>query len=229
MLATAGICSFLILYAFPRIVPLFRGFGSELPFATRTLIALSDSMAQYGLWMLIGAVVMSVAGILLLRRPHIRTAFDKALLRAPGVGGVLRSYYLTRTSRSMHVLLTAGVGIVRALDLAAASGNRAYAAAFTSCRTSVLEGEKLADALSRYRYCFPRMYTQMIATGERTGSLPAMFLMLETQYEEDFVSLSERLTALIEPVLMIVMGLLVGFIALAIITPVYQITQDFHG
>jgi type II secretory pathway component PulF len=56
-----------------------------------------------------------------------------------------------------------------------------------------------------------------------------MFLMLETQYEEDFVSLSERLTALIEPVLMIVMGLLVGFIALAIITPVYQITQDFHG
>lgn len=228
--ATLGISSFLVLYALPKIVPLFRGFGTELPFATRALIAIADFGAAYGLACIALATACGGTAIALLRRPRIRERFDRTLLALPLFGPLLRSYALAQASRTLNVLLDAGVSVVRALEFAgAASGNRAYAAALAASASAVLGGTPLASALREHPRCFPRAYVQMVGTGERTGSLPGTLGILEAQHEEEFAGASARLTALVEPALMIVMGCMVGFIALAIITPVYQITQDLHG
>lgn len=229
LLATAGISLFLVLYAFPKIVPLFRGFGAELPFATRALIALSDFLGSYGVYLFASLVAASVLVSVLMRRPRIRLVFDRLLLGIPFLGNLIATYQLSSIARTLTTLLSSGVSIVPALALAERTcGNRAYAAALSEVHDCVIAGERIADALVRLS-CFPRMYVQMIATGERTGSLPASLNALAEQYEEEFRSASSTLTALIEPVLMVVMGLVVGFVALAIITPVYQITQDMHG
>ena len=226
---TLGICSFLILYAFPKIVPLFRGFGTELPFTTRTLIALSDIGAKHGTVLLFGAVVLCGAAVFLLKNQTVRRVAERAVLKLPGVGAMVCALHLTQISRTLSVLLTSGVPIIRALELASVSKVQVYTDAIRSCRAIVLEGEKLSYALEKHAHCFPRTYVQLIAAGERTGTLPAMFQVLEKHYESEFDNASNHLTAFVEPALMIFMGFLVGFIALAIITPVYQITQGMHG
>ncbi len=226
---TLGICSFLILYAFPKIVPLFRGFGTELPFTTRTLIALSDIGAKHGIALLSGVAILCVAAVFLLKNPTVRRVTERVVLKTPGIGAMVSAFQLTHTSRTLSVLLTSGVPIIRALELASVSKIQIYADAMHSCRTLVLEGEKLSHALGMHTHCFPRTCVQLIAAGERTGTLPAMFQVLEKHYENEFDTASNHLTAFVEPALMILMGFLVGFIALAIITPVYQITQGMHG
>ncbi|MES2668095.1 MAG: type II secretion system F family protein [Patescibacteria group bacterium] len=230
VVAMLGICSFLILYAFPRIIPLFRGFGSSLPFSTRVLIGVSDVVSRYGFYIVAGILAASVAGWFFLRKPAIRLALDEFLLRVPIMGTLLRGHALAMLSRTLSTLLRTGIGIVPALDLASsASGNRAYAQSVGRARDRVFEGGRISDALSEDTICFPVMYVQMIRTGESTGTLSAAFATLAEHHEEEFDAASSNLTSLIEPVLMIVMGTLVGFIALAIMTPVYQITQDMHA
>jgi len=230
VVTTCGICIFLILYAFPKIIPIFRGFGSALPFATRALIAVSDLLSKYGLIFILLLLLIGVIAFFLLRIPTLRSQYDFLVLRIPILGSLIQTYYLSSISRTLSTLLRTGIGIVPALELASAtSRSKAYAESLISVRDRVLAGERIADSLSPYSVPFPRMYIQMVGTGERTGSLPNAFHQLSDHYEEEFDTASSTLATLIEPVLMIVMGLLVGFIALAIITPVYQITQDMHG
>lgn len=229
IITTIGISTFLVLYAFPKIIPLLKGFSSSLPLSTKILIAISDTGSRYGLLILfvIGAVV--VLFIFALRRPSIRLFFDTLLLTAPLIGNFVRSHQLIAFSRTLTVLLKSGAGIVPALELAGqGSGSTLYRKAVTSLTNYTLEGRSIGESMRLEPRCFPIMYTQMIDTGERTGSLPETFALLSEHYEQEFDSSISTLTSLIEPVLMIVMGILVGFIALAIITPVYQITQDIH-
>lgn len=230
VLATIAISAFLIIYAFPKIVPIFKGFSSNLPLTTRTLIVISDTLTTSGTY-IIGSVIF-VIGIfaILIRRPRVRLLLDTYVLRLPVIGILLQAYELSSLSRAFSTLLASGVAIVPALELTSSNTrNSAYARSILNARDRVLGGEKLSEALRSDGSCFPRMYLQMVATGERTGSLQPAFLALREHYEEEFDTASTNLTALIEPMLMIVMGVLVGFIALAIITPVYQITQDMHA
>jgi len=230
VLTTIAISTFLILYAFPKIVPLFRGFDSTLPFATRALIFVSDTLSRYGIAILLFLGASITLFWLLLHKPTIRRSFDAFLLHIPIFGSLLRAYCLASVSRTLATLLKSGVDIVSALELASATTkNQAYAVRILSARDHVLEGRHLSGALLENELCFPRMYTQMVGTGERTGSLPETCRVLAEHYEEEFDAASESVSSLIEPVLMVVMGLLVGFIALAIIMPVYQITQDMHA
>lgn len=230
IVVTFGICLFLVLYAFPKIVPLFRGFDATLPFTTRALIFISDSISFYGLYALLAFVILCGSFGFLLQKPRIRSAFDRKLLQAPVFGSLMRNYCLARLSRTLSALLSSGISIVPALELASSiAGSRAYLESLAEARERVLSGDRISNALHSSPVCFPSMYVQMVSTGENTGSLSMTLSVLAEHYEEEFDSESASLSALIEPLLMIVMGLVVGFIALAIITPVYQITQDMHG
>lgn len=228
--STLAISAFLSLYAFPKIIPLFRGFGSALPFSTRTLIFLSDAVATYG-WILLLALPFMGAGVwYLYKKPHVRMFLDTSILRIPLVRTLVRTYLLAHLSRTLSTLLHSGSGIIRALELSeAVCGNLVYGLRLKHAKNEVLSGERLSASLAGSVHCFPVLYTQMVETGERTGTLPSALTLLSEYYEEEFDAVCTRLTTLIEPVLMILMGLLVGFIALAIITPVYEITQDLHG
>lgn len=227
ILATLLISSFLALYAFPKIIPLFRGFHAALPLPTRILIFISDSVALHAFPILFGIVGFILLTWRLMRIPRVAQWRDRTLLELPFLGAVFKAYYLATISQTLATLLASGVRILPALHQAARiASNRTYQEAIAAAAEQVASGSRLAGALGTAPLCFPSMVIQMIGTGESTGTLSESFESLAEQYEEELDDMSVRLTALIEPVLMIVMGLIVGFVALAIITPVYRITQD---
>ncbi len=227
--ATLVVALFLTLYAFPKILPLFRGFGASLPLATRLLIGMSSFLAHDGLWLLLGLVGLTGAGLWVRRYERVRDAYDRFLLGLPLLGSMVRAYHLALISRTLSILLHSGMRLVPALELTAeVASNRAFRHALKGSSREVLAGQRLSASLAAHPRLFPRVCTQLVATGESTGTLSDNFAQLADAYEQELNEHSRTLATLIEPALMLSMGLVVGFIALAIITPLYQITQDIH-
>lgn len=228
LVATVGIVLFLILYAFPKILPLFRGITTTLPLPTRILIAVSDGVAAYGV---IGAVLITVLIVVAVtadrQSSRVRLLRHHAQLRIPLIGSMLQAYQLSTITKVLSTLLKSGIGLVHALELAeAATTNTAYQGALAHARRQVLEGKRLSDTLFSYPVLFPKLASQIVGTGEITGNLSESLLQVATIYEDEVRERSQQLAMLVEPVLMIVTGIIVGFIALAIITPIYSVTQD---
>ncbi|MEJ0053383.1 MAG: type II secretion system F family protein [bacterium] len=225
--ATLGITTLLALYVFPKIIPVFKGFHAALPLSTRLLISLSESFARYGLYILLALMAVVAAAVLLLRVPSIRLAAGRALLRIPLLGTLFREYAVASLARTLGTLLGSGVGVVRAVELAAlGTRSGAYRKACGEMAEFVSTGQKVSAAFALEPLLFPPMLAQMLSVGESTGSLSESLLYCADFYEEELDELSKSIAVLIEPVLMIVMGLIVGFVALAIITPIYGITQN---
>lgn len=225
--ATLCITVFLALYAFPKIVPLFRGFHAALPFTTRTLIFMTDSVASHGLALLMLSIILMLILWRVGNIPLIRRKRDRVLLSIPLLGPLLRAYHLAVLSQTLGTLLKSGVHLLPSLELIArVSRNTKYREALDIAQARIAHGTRLADSLGQQDICFPRIFRQMVATGESTGTLALSLIALAEHYDEELAEMNQRMTALIEPLLMILMGLMVGFVALAIITPVYRITQD---
>lgn len=132
--------------------------------------------------------------------------------------------------RTLSLLLKSGVPISDALPITASiSSNRSYKREFQKASLSVRRGENVSNSFQSNTALFPDMVVQIVAVGERTGSLPASLLYLSELYETEVDDFTRNLSALIEPLLMVMMGLVVGFIAISIITPIYGITQNLHS
>lgn len=229
--ATLGITALLALYVFPKIVPIFKGFHTALPFSTRVLIGASSFFAHYG-WLVVLAVcvVAGVAYYTLLRVPQARLFFDRALLRVPLVGTLLREYAVASICRTLGTLVASEVGVVRAVELAALSTrSTVYRKACKEMAREVSTGQKVSTVFGRDVLLFPRLLPQMLAVGESTGALSDSLMYCADFYEDELDELSKSIAVLVEPILMVVMGLVVGFVALAIITPIYSITQHLSS
>ncbi len=227
LFATLGIVVFLIAYAFPKILPLFRGFESTLPLSTRLLIATSGFVTTYGLFLVAGMIVLGMLWVYACRYPLVRLRRDHALLTLPVLGELLKAYELAALARVLSTLTKSGVGIVPALNLCTGmTRNSAYREALHRAEREVIAGKRLTDALSHTPALFPVLMTQVVGTGELTGSLSESLMMAAEMYESEVEERVRNITTLIEPVLMVGIGLVVGFIALSIITPIYRITQD---
>jgi type II secretory pathway component PulF len=225
--ATVGIAGFLAGFAFPKIVPLFRGFSSTLPWPTRVLMTLSDALSRYGLALLILLLVAIPALTLLLRRERVQYACARMLLEIPILGPLFEARDLAAIASALATLLGSGARIVPAIERAAEVARLLpYRDSLRLAATLVAGGERLSKGLAASRQHYPLPFMQMVAAGERTGILPGAFAFLAEAHEAELDHRAQALGAMIEPALMVVMGLVVGFIALAIILPVYQITQD---
>lgn len=227
VVATIGITSFLVLYAFPKIVPVFRGFHAVLPFSTRALLWFTDFCTQYGLYLFGLLSILSAGTVFLLRKPQVRMRAERLLLSLPLFGPLFVAYHIAQLARMLSMLLGSGMRIVPALALAeGASMSPTYRSALARSEQRVIQGMPLSEALVGYETAMPSFARQMIAAGEMTGSLAESFTIIAETYETDLDERSRMLASLIEPALMLVVGLVVGFVALAIITPLYRITQD---
>lgn len=229
--ATLGIVGFLMLYLFPKLLPVFESLHASLPLSTRIVIAVSGFLVHWGLLMgllLIGGIA---AGAWLLRRNKTaRALFDRVLLSLPLAGGMVRSFNIANACRTLGLLLVSGVSLGEALQLTAdAMHNLVYKQHYRALAARVARGEKMSAGMRRYPAFFPDIMTHMISVGERSGSLSESLRYLAGLYEAEVDELTKNTSTLLEPVLMLVMGLLVGFIALSIITPLYGITQDLHA
>lgn len=228
VVATIAISVMLTVFIFPKIIPIFQSVKATLPLSTKILIALSGFLGAWGVWLFLGIIAAFVGYFFLLRVSYLfHKIMDNVLLKLPLFGKLSQYYNLANICRTLSILLKSDVRIIEAMELVAKSTrNLAYQEALLEARSEIAKGQKISSQFKLNTKLFPSLPTQMIAVGESTGNLGGTFEFLCEMYEEDIDELTKNLTTLLEPILMIVMGLIVGFIAISIITPIYSITQS---
>ncbi|HUD03081.1 MAG TPA: type II secretion system F family protein [Candidatus Paceibacterota bacterium] len=229
-LATLGITIFLILFLFPKIMPIFKSLHAELPLSTRVVVAVSSFLLHD--WLLLSAVIaLVVVGSVVAykRSTRVRLAFERALLMTPAFGSMLKSYYVSNASRMLGLLLQNGMTLSEAVAVAAeATRNLVYKRELEALGAVVARGDLISTHLASRAAYFPPLCAHMVAVGERSGTLSEALMYVADLYGGEVDERAKILSALVEPVLMVCMGLLVGFIAVSIITPIYGITQNLH-
>lgn len=227
---TICVTGFLTIYAFPKIIPLFRGFHTQLPLPTRILIGFSDLITHHALLIIIVLIASLSALVLFARRAKVRRKIQYLSIRLPLVGTITKQYYIATVLRTLATLLESGIPLVPALALATEGITHAtYFEACQKIQTGIQRGQRLSVEIKKYPHLFPSVVSELIGAGEVTGSLSESLRSLGDMFEKELEDITQTLTTLIEPALMIFMGLIVGFVALAIITPIYAITQNLHG
>jgi type IV pilus assembly protein PilC len=230
VLATIGITVMLTVYIFPKIVPIFESVKADLPMTTRALMTISTFLSNYGLYLVAAIVLLFIAFFALMRLSKpFHLAMDYVLLRLPLFGKLSRLYNLTNIARTMSLLLRSDVRIVESIELVANSTrNLVYRRELMRARDRLIQGQNISSQFKKRHELFPPLMSQMVTIAESTGNLSGTFEFLAGMFEEEIDELTKTLTTLLEPVLMIVMGLVVGFIAISIITPIYSITQSLN-
>ena len=221
----AAVVVFLLAYVVPGISEIFEQSAMPLPLATRMLLATSDAMRRWW-WLLALALLVAVWGIKHLRHQgRGKRLWDTLCLRAPLVGRLLHRLLLARFSANLAVLLQSGVGLLPSLAMVRnLVGNVVVEEALDSVMARVGAGEGLAVALSESPW-FPPALRRMIGVGERGGSLETMLEKSAASYEREVEAALTALTALLEPALILVMGVIVGFVVLSILLPIFAMNQ----
>jgi type IV pilus assembly protein PilC len=219
-----GITTFLVVVIVPKFKEIFTALGGQLPLPTQILLSLSEFMRKY----LVAEIFAGIALIILFRL-HINTKsgrmwFDKMSLRFPVIGPLLQKVAIARFARTLATLTNSGVPILGSLEIVAkTSGNRVVEQAVMSARTSIKEGENIADPLAQSKV-FPAMVTRMIAVGERSGELEKMLMKIADFYESEVDAAVTGLTSLIEPLVIAVLGVVIGGIVVALFLPIFKIS-----
>ncbi len=208
----------------PALAETFSNFGAELPAFTLFVVALSDWAAAYWWQSLLGAVVVLVLSKeALLRFKTLRQVVDRLLLRLPIVGAIIRAACYARFSRTLSTLYAAGVPLVDALDsVAGATGNYVFEQAINRIRADVANGQPLHSAISSTEL-FPSMISQMASIGEESGALEAMLERSASHFEAEVDDAVDSLTSLLEPAIIVVIGILVGGLVIAMYLPIFQL------
>lgn len=213
-------------FVLPRLLGTITGLGVELSTPTRLLILLSEVLSTYwwAIFLLVGA---GVAGFLALRRTERgRYAIDKALLRVPILGEVVRKVALTRFTHNLSTLYGAGIGILRALDLVeAVVGNAVIEERIRTARDRVNMGSTLSESLEDAEE-FPGLVLQMIAVGERTGSLDTSLEKVSEFYDREIPRTMDRFFSFLEPAIIVILGVLIAMVALGVYLPIYTVIQQ---
>ena len=212
------VLSFLFAFVMPKIVRIFDDAKGALPFVTVMLIVISNVFMKYW-WAILGVLAVAFWNARQYLRLH-RVMVDRFLLKLPG--NILQSLYYARFARAMEVLLSAGLPMLTVLKLAAQSiGNRALEADVLRSGEKVAEGQALASSL----HGFPPVFVQLVATGEKTGKLADTMKRAALSYEEEFSRKVDDAVSIFEPVMIIAMSLVVCFIVLAVLLPIFQLNQ----
>jgi len=212
-----------------KVVPTFKGIfdmlGGALPLPTQILLAISDFMRKWFLFGMIGLVVFIVAITRYVKTEKGRLALDTILLKLPVFGSIIKKVSVAKFSRTFSTLIKSGVPILSSLDIVAkTSGNKIVERAVNNAKKAVREGKNLAEPLSQ-NPVFPPMVVRMIAVGEQAGELEKMLGKIADFYDEQVDAAVSSLTSLIEPMIILFLGVVVGGIVLAIFMPIFKITE----
>jgi general secretion pathway protein F len=216
---------FLVTYVVPQVAGVFEGSKRALPFLTVAMMSISDFVRDYGWWML-GAGVLTVLGLIMARRnPTLRLSMDAAWLRLPLIGRLARGYNAARFAATLAMLASAGVPILRSLQTAAETlSNQAMRADALDALVLVREGAPLASALASKKR-FPALVSMFARLGEQTGQLPAMLSRAAEQLSAEVQRRAMHMATILEPLLIVTMGLVVMMIVLAVLMPIIQLNQ----
>lgn len=217
------VTAILMIYVIPEFESLFQGFGADLPAFTRMVIDISKFVQSWG-WLLLLAVVGGIWGFFEAKKRNrgIQHAFDRIMLKLPILGAILNKSAIARYSRTLSTTFAAGVPLVEALgSVAGACGNIVYESAVLKMRDEVATGQRLQRAMENTNL-FPNMVNQMIAVGEESGSLDAMSAKVADFYEEEVDNAVDSMSSLLEPLIMAILGVLVGGLVIAMYLPIFK-------
>lgn len=221
----AGIMLFLITYIVPTIAGLFADMKQVLPVPTRILIAASQILKLWW-WLIPIAIVIIILGFQRVRNTVSgRYAIDSALLSLPIMGNFLRKLSAARLARTLGLLLENGVSLLSALEIVKnIAGNVLIADAVEAAANKVRQGQGLAGSLGATRQ-FPALFIQMIQVGEQSGALESLLKKVANLFENEVESALMRMASLLEPIMILIMGVMVGFIVLSICLPIFEMNQ----
>lgn len=225
LVAALGMGVFVMYYVFPKITPLFKQLKIELPIYTKVLLWMTQTVQDYGWWILVGFILFSGIIAWTLISSTTKPMVDWLWLKLPGVKRIVINVQLNRFCRTLGTLLKGGVHIDRALEITAQiMGNYYYQKAVEKMGQSVSKGGKLSDNLDTEQKLFPKLTTRMIKVGEKTGKLDKSLLYLGQYHEHEVTMAAKSLPVILEPILLLVIGLGIGFLALAIMSPIFSMS-----
>ena len=224
------ITSIIMIFVIPQFKDLFSSFGADLPAFTRMVITLSDFVAGWW-WAILGAVVGAVvfASNVWKRSPKFRETMDRLLLKVPVIGSIMHKAALARFCRTTATMFAAGVPLVEALQsVAGATGSAVYGKAVLVMRDDVATGQSLQLAM-RQQGLFPHMVIQMVTIGEESGALDDMLAKVADFYEEEVDNAVDALSSLLEPLIMVILGTVIGGLVIALYLPIFQLGSVVSG
>ncbi len=222
------VTSLIMLFVIPQFENLFKSFGSDLPAFTKLVVTMSRWLQEWWFLALLGifAVIYSVAFVWK-RSRKFRLFIDRALLKTPIIGVIVNKSSIARFARTTSTMFAAGVPMVEALEsVAGATGNIVYSNAVLRMREDVATGQSLQLTMKQQEI-FPHMVIQMVAIGEESGSLEDMLAKVADFYEEEVDNMVDALSSLLEPVIMVVLGTLIGGLVVAMYLPIFHMAEAF--
>lgn len=227
LVATLGVTGFLTFFVFPKLLPVLQGLNVPLPPTTLALIGTVNFLRSYGVYVAIGIVALVIAIKITLRKSEmIRYWMHRMIFFLPAVAPLSICINMANFARVFSLLLKSGVKIIEALTITANTfTNLVYQRSLLDAREEIQKGGQLATFLSEKKQFFPPLLSGMVQVGESTGNLEENLAYLADYYEEEVDSKLHGLTSLLEPIMLLIMGLMVGFVAISIITPIYSISS----
>ena len=222
VLAAVGVGGFLTMTVIPKFTDYFSKRNMELPGSTEALMAMSEFMQAYGFFFLIGLLVVAIILTILWRRPNCKLIMSRWLTKIPVIGKVLEVAAMAQLGKTLSMLLSSGLTVTESLQVAATTtGNASYQNGLSGSVNSILRGQSIAESF--HKDAFPPLVKQMISVGEQTGELSQALDHMGKFYEGELQARISRMSALVEPVILLFIGGIVGFVYFAFFKAVFQI------
>lgn len=220
----------LSLFVLPQLVDLFHSLDVPLPLSTKILLFVAGVMKNYGIFIVGGLIILSVLIFLLLQQTSVKKKWQYLLLSLPFIGSLVQNIALTAVCRNIGMMLKSGLTITAALEAQIkATENLIYQEYLKNFLKAIDSGKKLSVEMAAGQYRFlPAIMPKMVGVGEETGKLEDTLLYLGDFFEEEVDDMTKNISNTLEPIMLLLIGLVVGFTALAIISPIYQLTSGIH-
>ena len=220
------ITAILLIFVIPQFEELFSSFGADLPALTKLVIELSKIFQEWW-WAIFGGLGLGVYGLVQLKKRSTKfnRAMDSMILKLPVIGDIITKATIARFARTLSTMFAAGMPLVEAMETVAhASGNHVYTQAILGMRDEVATGQQI-NVTMKETGLFPNMVVQMLAIGEETGSVDSMLAKVADFYEEEVDAMVDGLSSLLEPIIMAVLGILIGGLVVAMYLPIFKMGQ----
>lgn len=228
LVAMGGVGIMMVVFVLPKILVMFEEMDVELPMATKILIAVVNAFSNYGIIIAAAFVGFIWLCVWLLKNPTIKRGFHQVLLKLPIAGKIIKKINIARFTLTLSSLLQSAIPIIEAVKITSAvEGNVKYRDDLLSVSEALKKGESLSECLAKSPDRFPPMVVQMIMVGEQSGEVEAMLKELSEYYSTEVDNTMKNFSTIIEPVLILMLGLGVAGIAVSVIMPIYSLTQNF--
>ena len=227
LLVGIAVVIFLVLQVVPQFVGMFADFGTELPLPTRMLLGLSTFMQAYWWMLLLGGVIVIFLFSRYRKTPKGKERLDRLILKLPVLGPMMRKVYVSRFSSTLAILLDSGVDLLSSLTIVEdVVGNKVFSDILTDARVRVREGSTLSEPLQESGE-YPPMLVHMLSVGEETGAVGDMLNKVSKFYDRQVEAAVDGAISLIEPIMIVLLAVMVGFVAISIVTPMFDMCQNF--